>query len=57
MSQVMTITNGHVTVTIDSMGAQLTSLALDGREYLWQADPAWWGRHLLWKSLNRNHHD
>ena len=57
MSQVMTITNGHVTVTIDSMGAQLMSLALAGSEYLWQTDPAWWGRHLLWKSLNRNHHD
>ncbi|WP_302152695.1 aldose 1-epimerase family protein [uncultured Enorma sp.] len=44
MSQVMTITNGHVTVTIDSMGAQLTSLALAGNEYLWQGDPRWWAK-------------
>ena len=27
------------------MGAQLTSLALGGKEYLWQADPAVWGKH------------
>ena len=25
-------------------GAQLTSLALDGAEYLWQGDPRWWNR-------------
>lgn len=44
MSQVMTISNGHVTVTIDSMGAQLMSLALAGSEYLWQGDPRWWAK-------------
>ncbi len=44
MSQVMTITSGHVTVTIDSMGAQLMSLALAGSEYLWQGDPRWWAK-------------
>ena len=27
------------------MGAQLTSLALNGNEYLWQGDPAFWGKH------------
>ena len=40
-----TISAGRVSARIDSMGAQLTSLSLDGREYLWQADPAWWGKH------------
>ena len=39
------ISAGRVSARIDSMGAQLTSLSLDGREYLWQADPAWWGKH------------
>ncbi|OUN86590.1 aldose 1-epimerase family protein [[Collinsella] massiliensis] len=45
MSQVVTITNNTASASIDSKGAQLTSLALDGREYLWQADPRWWGKH------------
>ena len=45
MSQMTTISKGGLTATIDSMGAQLTSLALDGREYLWQADSRWWGKH------------
>ena len=45
MSQTTTISKGGLTAIIDSMGAQLTSLALDGREYLWQADPRWWGKH------------
>lgn len=45
MSQTVTIGNGKLAATIDSMGAQLTSLALDGREYLWQADGRWWAKH------------
>lgn len=40
-----TITNGNISATIDSMGAQLTSLKLGETEYLWQADPAYWGKH------------
>lgn len=44
MSQTV-ISKDGLTATIDSMGAELTSLALDGREYLWQADPAFWGKH------------
>lgn len=40
-----TISKGGLTATINSKGAELTSLALDGREYLWQADPAFWGKH------------
>lgn len=39
------ISKGGLTAAINSMGAELTSLALDGREYLWQADPAFWGKH------------
>ena len=39
-----TITTGALSATIDHAGAQLTSLALDGKEYLWQADPRWWDR-------------
>ncbi len=45
MSTVTTIKRGNLTAAVDSMGAQLTSLALDGNEYLWQADPAFWGKH------------
>ena len=45
MSQITTISKGGLTASVDSMGAQLTSLNLDGREYLWQADPAFWGKH------------
>lgn len=45
MSTITTIARGGLTAAIDSMGAQLTSLALDGKEYLWQADPAFWGKH------------
>ena len=45
MSSVVTIQKGGLTAKIDSMGAELQSLALDGREYLWQADPAFWGKH------------
>ena len=34
MSTVTTIKRGGLTAAVDSMGAQLTSLALDGNEYL-----------------------
>ena len=45
MSTVTTIKRGGLIAAIDSMGAQLTSLALNGNEYLWQGDPAFWGKH------------
>lgn len=45
MSTVTTISKGGLTARINSMGAELTSFELDGREYLWQADPAFWGKH------------
>lgn len=45
MSTLTTITKGGVSAKIDSLGAELTSFTLDGREYLWQADPVFWGKH------------
>lgn len=34
----------RLTAQVSPMGAQLMSLALDGREYLWQGDARWWPR-------------
>lgn len=45
MSTITTIERDGLVARIDSMGAQLCSLSANGREYLWQADPAFWGRH------------
>lgn len=42
---IVSLSSGGLTAAIDAQGAQLTSFALDGREYLWQADPHWWNRH------------
>jgi galactose mutarotase-like enzyme len=41
------IENQLIRVKIASQGAELTSLELkeDNQEYLWQADPKYWGRH------------
>ena len=38
------IENDSYSATISSLGAELKSLkdANTGREYMWQADPAWW---------------
>lgn len=41
---ITTLSKDGVTARIDSAGAQLVGLALDGDEYLWQADPTWWGK-------------
>lgn len=45
MSTITTISKGGLTAKISSRGAELMSLELDGREYLWQADPEFWGKH------------
>lgn len=45
MSTLTTVKRGNLTAAVDSMGAQLSSLALNGNEYLWQADPKFWGKH------------
>ena len=39
-----TISKGRIEATIDSAGAQLMSLKLDGKEYLWQRDEKYWPR-------------
>ena len=41
---VTTITQGTFSVASETAGAQLKSIKLDGREYLWQRDPQWWGK-------------
>ncbi|QWT17809.1 aldose 1-epimerase family protein [Collinsella sp. zg1085] len=38
------ISSGDMTATIDTAGAQLSSLTWQGREYLWQKDPAYWAK-------------
>lgn len=42
-----TISNHHLQATFSSVGAETQSLcdAATGREYIWQADRRWWGRH------------
>lgn len=37
--------NGNMEAKICSIGAELASLKREGREYIWRADPAYWGRH------------
>jgi len=42
----ITLQNHRLTVQIDDLGAQLCSVKdAKGTEYIWQADPAIWGRH------------
>ncbi len=40
----ITIKNEYITAGFNTMGAELKSLVCNGREYIWQADPAWWGK-------------
>lgn len=42
MSTITEISQGGLSAQIESHGAQLMSLVLDGNEYLWQRDPRWW---------------
>lgn len=37
-----TISNGQLSVSLTSAGGSLTSIRANGREYLWQGDPAVW---------------
>lgn len=37
-----TLKNDHMTVTVNSRGAELWSLMRDGNEYLWQGDGRYW---------------
>lgn len=40
-----TLKNGQLTVKVKEHGAELCSIVKGETEYLWQADPAFWGRH------------
>lgn len=40
-----TLKNNHLTIAVKEHGAELSSIQCGGREYLWQADPAYWKRH------------
>ena len=41
---IITLSRGGLVARVDTKGAQLMGLALNGDEYLWQADPAWWAK-------------
>lgn len=44
---------GHLTATVDSLGAQLTSLTHDGVEYLWGASEPWrWSAPVLFPIIS-----
>lgn len=38
----VTIDNGRLHVEISERGAELQAIRLDGKDYLWSGDPAWW---------------
>lgn len=40
-----TLDNGTISIAVKEHGAELSSLRLGGREYLWQADEQFWKRH------------
>lgn len=40
-----TLSNDFITIQISDHGAELTSIVANDKEYLWQADPKFWGRH------------
>ena len=39
----LTLDNGLLSLTVDTLGAQMMSLKKEGTEYLWQGDPQYWG--------------
>jgi len=40
-----TLQNNFLSITINQKGAELSSVIKENTEYIWQADPAAWGRH------------
>ncbi len=38
----ISLSSGALACTIDPFGAELSSLSVAGRDYLWDGDPAWW---------------
>jgi hypothetical protein len=49
----LTLKNEHCAVTVTDAGAMLRSLVRDGREYLWQGDPAYWAGQALTKIVKK----
>src|SRR5687768_6508972 len=41
----ITITNHDLTAVINPLGAELTSLKYNKREYIWEGNPEYWGKH------------
>ena len=41
----ITISNNMLTATINSKGAELNSLKTRNREYIWEGNPEFWGKH------------
>jgi len=41
----LTISNHILTAIINSKGAELNSLKKDSREYIWEGNPEFWGKH------------
>lgn len=39
------LANQQISIEVSSHGAELCSIRSNGKEYLWQADPAYWKRH------------
>ncbi|MCA0938736.1 aldose 1-epimerase family protein [Salipiger pacificus] len=42
MTDLVTLSDADLTVTIAALGAEMQSFAKGGKELLWQGDPAWW---------------
>lgn len=56
---IIEIKNEHLTVKVSKKGAELQSVKLGEREYLWQADPEFWAKRapVLFPVIARNLHD
>ena len=45
INDMKTISNKQLTIQVSPHGAELCSIVANGKEYMWQADPAFWKRH------------
>tara|TARA_R110000868_G_scaffold193786_3_gene438996 strand:+ start:4223 stop:5071 length:849 start_codon:yes stop_codon:yes gene_type:complete len=41
----VTLLNSNLTAKINTIGAELFSLVSNGKEYIWEGDPVYWGKH------------
>ena len=39
------LSNDSISIKVSTAGGSFTSIEAGGREYLWQGDPAFWGKH------------